>query len=700
MNMKLLNHIILMSIGLLLISTFGSCRLFFDTQIDAASAYESKQYVLATDLLIEQYNAEKELQKKSDIAYKIAECFRLANRTKESENWYKNALEYSSDSAVTFKYALALKSNGNYKRAMQLFKEYALNNPNDKIKATREIQACRQAMEWQNDLTAHKVINLQSINTNASDFAAVPYTDNQLVFTSSRKDAKGEEIYGWTGEKYSDLFVTTEVNPFVFTPAVQFGDSINTAFNEGIASFTADFEEVYFTACGSESEQDSYCQIYTTQKNETGVWNLPEPVRLFETDTFNIGQPFITPDGKQLYFSADAADSFGDKDLYVVTKMNDGFWSEPQNLGPAINTENYEGYPYIGTDGLLYFASNGHGGMGGLDIYVAEEEGKIWTNPKNLKSPINSHADDFAFVMKPYIAPELIDSIEMIGYFSSSRPNGKGNDDIYMFVLEVPKEVEPIVPIIDTPKVAVNIPPKPPTIRYVLEGKILQTQFEIADNPESKETGKAGISQAIVEIWGVSDNSKITKRLVTNSKGEFSLDIEAEATYQLSASKTGFFRNSSSVSTNGKTPIDNVVKVYTEIVLDKIYKQREIELNDIYFDYDLALIRDDAKPTLNKLAKLLNENPQIKIEMGSHTDSRGSDSYNQTLSQQRAEATVSYLVSLGIDGRRLIAKGYGETRLKNECEDGITCSEEEHQLNRRTTFKVTADNFSAPSLRF
>ena len=536
--------------------------------------------------------------------------------------------------------------------------------------------------------------------TAASDFAAVPYSDKQLVFTSSRKDAKGEDIYGWTGEKYSDLFVTTEINSFVYTPAMQFGDSINTAYNEGIASFTADFEQVYFTACGSKSEQDNYCQIYTTQKNEDGVWILPEPVRLFETDTFNLGQPFITPDGKQLYFSADAADSFGDKDLYVVTKMNDGFWSEPKNLGPAINTENYEGYPYIGTDGLLYFASNGHGGMGGLDIYVAEEEEKVWQNPQNLKAPINSHADDFAFTMKPYIAPELIDSIEMMGYFSSSRPSGKGNDDIYMFVLEVPKEEETPVATVDTPKVTVNVKPKPPKIRYLLEGKILQKQFEIADNPDSKETGKTGISQAIVEIWGVSDNSNITKRLVTNSKGEFSLEVEAEATYQLSASKNGFFRNSSSVSTKGKTPIDNVVKVYTEIVLDKIYKQREIVLNDIYFDYDQALIREDAKPTLNKLAKLLNENPQIKIEMGSHTDSRGSDSYNQTLSQERAESTVSYLVSLGIDSRRLVAKGYGETRLKNECEDGVTCTEEEHQLNRRTTFKVLSDNFSAPDLRF
>ena len=288
----------------------------------------------------------------------------------------------------------------------------------------------------------------------------------------------------------------------------------------------------------------------------------------------------------------------------------------------------------------------------------------------------------------------------MMGYFSSSRPSGKGNDDIYMFVLEVPKEVEPPVAIVDTPKVVVNVPPKKPTIRYVLEGKILEKQFEVADNPESKQLGKVGISQAIVEIWGVSDNSNITKRLVTNSKGEFSLEVEAEATYQLSASKTSYFRNSSSVSTKGKTPVDNVVRVYTEIVLDKIYKQREIELNDIYFDYDLSLIREDAKPTLNKLAKLLNENPQIKIEMGSHTDSRGSDSYNQTLSQQRAESTVSYLVSLGIDGRRLVARGYGETRLKNECEDGITCSEEEHQLNRRTTFKVVSDNFSAPDLRF
>ncbi len=695
--MKLLNSVICYCTLLLIIGSFSyGCILFSETQIDAASAYESKQYITASELLSKDYQLEKDLRKKSDLAYKIAECYRLANRTKDAEEWYKKAMDYSTDPTVTFKYALSLKNNGNYKKAIQLFKEYALNSPGDRLRATQQMQACRQALSWQKNPSDHKVINLRSINTKFSDFGPTLYQQNQLVFTSSRKEALGEKLYGWTGEKHSDLFSSDIKGDFDYSSPIAFGDSINTKYNEGTSSFTSDFKEVYFTACGSANKIDDYCQIYHTKKSNNG-WLLPEPVLLFEEDTFNVGHPFITADGKQLYFSSDIPGGYGSKDLYVATKGADGFWGEPTNLGPEINTERYEGFPSIGTDGWMYFASDGHSGMGGLDIFKAEKKGKRWGNPTNMQAPINSPADDFGFSFQGYVPPALIDSLDMMGYFSSSREGGKGNDDIYMFALLTEKEIPEPAP--DTPAVTLvpNTPPPPPEpkIIYVLKGTVNQKAYERPNDPASKVTGTTAISEAIVQVLGTSNNSTLSRRIVTNENGQFEITVEPEATYQVSASKPSYFKKSQAVSNKGKIPDagTNVVTIYTEITLDKIFKNREVVLENIYFDLDKWDIRDDAQPTLNKLVQTLNENPNLKIELGSHTDSRGSDRYNLNLSQKRADSTVSYLVSKGIEARRLVARGYGETQLVNECEDGVNCPDEQHQKNRRSTFRVLSDNY-------
>lgn len=701
-------------IFLVVVCLTTACASLFNVPLDAEGAYESKQYHIASQLFMEKYEAEKDLLKQAAIAYKIAESYRLSNKTQEAEKWYKKATTYSTDPLITVKYAQMLKSNGKYKEAMRLFKEYGLNNPSDKTRATREIQACKQALKWQNDTTNYTLFPLVTLNTPQSDFSPVLYEDNQVVFTSSRQTAMGDKIYGWTGEKHTDLFIATNKDELTFDLPIQFGDSINTNFNEGTATFDGTYTKVYFTACGSDKEDNDYCRIYTSERKKNNKWSLPELVSLFEIDTINVGQPFLTPDGKSLYFAADAPDGYGDKDLYVTNLTLDGFWSEPKNLGPEINTENYEGFPYVGPDGKLYFASNGHLGMGGLDIFYATRKGKNWVAPQNIAAPINSSADDFGLVMFPFIDPALLDSIEAIGYFTSSREGGQGNDDIYKFVLSVPKE-EPIdttpivsIPTIDTTEKVVVMPepvkpvpvkpitptkpiqPPKPVITYTLKGKILQKQLLDPNNPASKQTGSLPIREAVVEVLGVSANSSLAKRLITNNKGEFSVTVEPESIYKVTATKNGFFTKSQNATNKGKQPTSgkNEVIIYTELVLDKIFKQREITLDNIYYDLDASNIREDAKPTLDKLATLLFENPNIRIELGSHTDARGSDTYNSRLSQERAQSVVNYLVSKGISVQRVIAKGYGETRLVNGCKDGVDCSEEEHQQNRRTTFKV------------
>ncbi|HRI29769.1 MAG TPA: OmpA family protein, partial [Chitinophagales bacterium] len=265
------------------------------------------------------------------------------------------------------------------------------------------------------------------------------------------------------------------------------------------------------------------------------------------------------------------------------------------------------------------------------------------------------------------------------------------------FILETPKEI-PDSLIAQKPPAET----KKPDVVYVLQAQVVQKNFSTPDDPNSAVAGKTPVPDAIAEILGLSVDSRISSRLITNAKGNFSLELEPATDYKITAFKNGYFKQSVEVTTKNLLPPagKDTVYVFAEIMIDKIYRQKEIVLENIYYDLDKYDIRPDAMPTLNKLAQLLKENPNIKILLGSHTDSRGSDRYNETLSQNRAQAAVNYLAQQGIDARRLLAKGYGENRLVNECANGVTCTEEQHQQNRRTTFQVIAENFSAPDVEF
>lgn len=666
----------------------SSCAALFEARMDAETAYQKKQYTVAADLLQEDYKASNDLLAKSKIAYKIAECYRLANKTEQAENWYKNTIEYADLPDASFKYALMLKTNGKYNEAIALFKEFMLAVPTERDKGAEQMQSCRQASEWLKKPLPYRITNLQTLNSNASDFAPTLINKDQLVFTSDRAEATGDKKYGWTGEKHADLFAANRQKDGWFANPTLWGDSINTDYNEGTASFTANGQVVYFTACGgTPDERDDFCQIYTSYKDpNANKWTLPERVNLFESDTVNVGQPCVSPDGAELYFATDVSGGYGNKDIYVVRRMKDGLWSEPENLGAEINTAGYEGFPALGVDGKLYFASDGHLGMGGLDLFTADRRGKKWFNAQNLQSPINSAADDFGLIYEPAVSPELLDSIEAIGYFASSRKGGKGSDDLYQFVRTTPpKDLPP----------PTTLPPTPPVAQqtvYLLLGRIQKQLFKIPDDPNSGTSGIQPLPDAAVQILGLSTESTISKRLLSNTKGEFSIIVEKDTDYKLTASQAGYFTRSEIVNTQ-KTPTagNDTVRIYAEITLDKIFKRKEIVLQNIYYDLDKSDIREDAKPTLNKLAQLLRENPSIRIELGSHTDSRGSSSYNQKLSLARAQAALSYLASQGIDPTRLSAQGYGENLLINRCADGVACNDEEHQQNRRTTFKVISD---------
>ncbi len=676
-----------------LLLLLSSCAQLFEVRLDAETAYKSKQYIVATELLIPKYEKADGIIEKTRIATQIGECYRLANKTQQAEQWYRKAVEYDMEANVFFNYGLMLKANGKYDKASEVFTEYSKNFPIDRARATKEIRACNQAIAWLEKPEPIEVSQPSNLNSNASDFAPIIYNENTVIFTSSRNEAKGEEVYGWTGDKHWDIFVANSTEDAVFGQAKAISDSINTNYHEGTATFNEDFSLMYFTHCGSDAIEDDYCKIFKSERTPNGEWKLPERVYLFEVDTFNLVQPYLSPDGKQLYFSSDAPDGYGGKDLYFSKMTRDG-WSYPKNLGPEINTERQEGFPFIHADGRLYFASNGHTGMGGLDIYSAEFKNEQWGTVKNLQAPINSPADDFSIVFFPFIKPELMDSIESMGYFASSRKGGQGNDDIYHFVKGFPVE-EPETPEIDSTLLVKK------EVIYILDANILENQRENANDPNSRIIQKAPLNGALVEVVGLSIESLIDKRVNTKADGKVICELEKDTEYRLAASMPSYFKKSMIVSTkdmNGAA--GDTIVIRAELILDKIYKQVEVKIDNIYYDLAKWNIRPDAEPTLNQLAGLLLENPNIQVELGSHTDSRGNDRSNQQLSEKRANSVIDYLVRKGIDRRRLVPKGYGETSLVNECKDGVECSEEAHQANRRTTFKVISDQFKASGIGF
>ncbi len=676
------------SLIILILIHFTSCRSWFEV-VSAEQAFEQKEYTTASELYIKEFEGEKDNLLKGILAERIGDCFRLSNKTALAERWYEKALPFSTNSEVLYKYGLMLKSNEKYQEAKGVFKDYAFNNPIERAKAKKQMHSCDLALEWQEENENIEVINLQDINSTASDYAPVWVDGKQLIFTSSRQESKGDKVYGWTGEKHSDIFISDFLENKRLAAPIPLSDTLNTPFNEGTATFAPDYKTMYFTRCGSDALINDFCNIFVSTKNESGNWSAPQILLLFEEDSINMGQPFLTPDGETLYFSADANDSYGDKDLYVTSKLGDG-WTIPKNLGPEINTTGYEGFPYIHPDGRLYFASDGHSGMGGLDIFVSERNGKRWSNPENLRHPINSAADDFAIVYQNYIQPDEMERVETKGYFSSTRKGGKGNDDVYQFVVGIPQTPE-IVETEPTPEEEKT--KKSNETIYMLEAKISTKQLEFEDDPNSKVIGQIPATDAIVEILGLDLESTLSERQITDKKGVIIQVLDPTSEYKVSASLNGYFTQSLTFTTGNKAPNKDTIWVKKELVLEKIYKQQEIVLDNIYYDLDKADIREDAKPTLDKLAESLRDNPEIQLELGSHTDARGSTRYNQNLSQERAESVVNYLVSKKISLRRLIAKGYGEAELVNDCYDGVDCTEEQHQENRRTTFKVISDKF-------
>jgi len=654
---------------LLLTLSFLSACTYTQKIRDGRTAYERKQYAVAVDLLQKEYDKSKSRVEQGKIAYLMGQSYEAINKSDQSIRWYKIAYDNQFGVDALKSYAYALKRAERYEDAKRAFKNLGIEIGSP-YEYRREISACEIAQGWQK-LPQEYEIEVLPFNTSNADYAPVLYEGGKLVITSDRGSSTGDKEYNWTGNSFSDLFLVD-----LSSNAVSgFDPSLNSEDNEGTASFNQDYTEIYFTRCyGGGKYGEDNCRILVSQR-EGNAWTVPQELP-FTEEGVNYGHPALSADGGRIYFSSDHPDGWGGHDIYYADRNPDGSWAAPQLMTRVINTPNDEKFPFVDQD-TLYFSSEGHTSMGGLDIFrTFQLDNGSWTPVQNLRPPINSGRDDFGYVVDYNASLGAEEDILQMGYFTSTRENGIGNDDVYRFVKRVPPP---------EPEVVEEEEPDPEDYKIILKGYVLEKIYADPTNPNSQVLGRKPLPGSSVDIeWG-----RKTDKIRVGEDGLFELELEEQTDYDFLASRENYLSNEAFFSSKGigRDP-NNPVQVFEiEIVLDKIFLDKEITLENIYYDFDKWDIRDDAQPTLNELTRNLKLNPDIRIQMGSHTDCRGNDRYNQDLAQKRAQSAVDYLISQGIDPVRLQAKGYGEEEPAVDCLCN-RCSEEEHQANRRTTFKI------------
>ena len=625
---------------------------------DGTTAYNLKKYTLADDMLEKDFNNTKDVADKSKIAYRIAKSYDNQLKFSEAEEWYKKIYDMRVLDNSVMLYINALKRNEKYEQAYTTLNDYLNANKTEKFRLGNELDFLEETVK---QLKKPNYVTLKNLDINTPSIDFSPFIKGNTLYFSSTQNNKNNTKDEWTGEGFSDIYTAQKVGETNFQNAQPLDGKINTPFHESSFVLSKDGKTAFFTRCGTgEKNKDQYCHIYRVTKNIDDTWSEPERMKFF-ADTVNEGHPYLTPDESELYFSADYLGGYGGKDIYSAKKNIAGDFENPVNAGSKVNGTGDELFPTFDEKGTLYFSSTNKPNLyGGLDIYSATKEGKLYTNIKNLGWGLNSGADEMSFI--PQKSKD--DSVLISGYLVSNRKGGKGLDDIYYVEKRMaPKEKLP-----------------PPV--YVLRGTVQENSYEFENNPNSKVLGVKPIENAIV---------KLPENIKTNTEGKFEYWMKQKQNFTYEEGKEGYLSRDVQVNMDNIQANDgDTIVINQTILLSKIYKNVEIVLNNIYYDYDKWNIRKDAAQSLDTLVEILQKNPTIKIELASHTDCRGSDTYNQTLSQKRAESVVAYLIEKEIDKNRLTARGYGESVPVEKCEC-TKCTEEQHQRNRRTTFKILSE---------
>lgn len=631
---------------------------------DGDTAVDRFQFATAVDLYLKDLEKARTRVEQGRIALKLAEAYTRMNQPARALPYYQQAWNGQAGIAALRGKAYTLKTLERYEEAIEAFRQLG-EEIGSSYEYRRDIQACESTLQWLAETSRPATaISLLELNSRYADYAPFPLPDGRLAFTSDRPSPRHKTIYAWTGKPYSDILVADPLEAAETLPPPSFLDLITTPDNEGVPRMDQ-AGNLYFTRCGQEdSLEERYCRLFVANKTTDG-WRDPEMLP-FCTGAFNYGHASPTPDGQMLFFSSNDPSGMGGYDLYMTLRTSDG-WLEPVMLPPTINTPGDEVFPWMDAD-TLYFASDHHPGMGGLDLFRSHRlGGRSWSSPENLRPPFNSGADDFAFLWAGIQETSGL----RYGYFTSTRPGGIGDDDIYRVAELVPvAEVEVIEPVTD--------------FRFELDIYSLTRIFQQPDDPNSPVLGRRPVSGASIRISGAMDTS-----LVSSPEGLARIPIQAGGLYQLDISAPGFLnaRGSFDAREIRPDPRKSLQRFELEVLLDRRFVEKEIVLENIYYDFDRWEIRPDAEPTLNKLAAMLQANPDIVIELASHTDCRGATAYNQELSQRRAQSAVDYLIAKGISSDRLRARGYGKSRPAIDC-ICARCTEAEHQTNRRTTFRI------------
>ncbi len=640
----------------------------------ADALFEKQQYYAAIDKYRKSYiKIKNNREEKNRIIYRLADCYRFTENYRRAEIAYKRLVRYGwakNHPEILLHLADMLKIDGKFDEAIEQYKAYEERVPDDP-RGKLGAETAAKIQKWINNPSKYKVTDVRKLNSREADFAPAFISDNynELVFTSTREGTIGKEKDKWTGQNFSDLFTARQDRKGEWsTPVLLEKDKhINTDANEGAAQANSRFNRLYFTRCPQIPDKIMGCQIYTSRRIGR-TWGQARRLVIRGVDTTQtVGQPTLSSDELTLYFSSDRKGGAGGNDLWVAIRTSKNVpFGHPVNLGPLINTKGDEMFPFLRGDTALYFASNGHGGMGGLDIFVSKiDSSGHWGKPVNLKYPINSTYDDFGIIFHP---------TESWGYLSSNRKGGHGKEDIYYFI--------------------------EPPLEFTLSGTVTDNRTLF------------GVPNATVQIIG---SNGLTVKTITNNKGFYAFgksQIKPNTTYEMKVSKTNYFNNLEKLTT-----VDvEFSKDFKKNIVLKPISRKPIVLPDILYDLNQWNLKPRYQDSLQGLIQTLRNNPNLVIELGSHTDSRDTKEYNDILSLKRARSVVDYLIMRGIAPKRLVAKGYGErvprSLQKDIVKDGFlfkkgttlddafiqslsskTEKEAAFALNRRTEFRVLRKDF-------
>jgi outer membrane protein OmpA-like peptidoglycan-associated protein/tetratricopeptide (TPR) repeat protein len=634
-----------------IISVFSFNSYAQKAQLAAADKkYESFAYIDA----IKTYERVAEKGYKSvDMFQKLGNSYYFNGELDKAAKWYDElfAMAPDQDPEYFYRYAQSLKAVGQTDKANEMLEKFHQKAGNDK--RANLFDKNKNYLDRIKVNSGRYKVEDAGINSKYSDYGSAFYL-NKLVFTSARDTGSlMQRKHKWTNQHFTNLYVTDLGEEMTPGKVGKLSKKVNSKFHESSAIFTKDGQTMYFTRNnfldgkkGKDGKEITLIKIYKASfENDqwTKITELP-----FNSDQYSVAHPSLSADGKTLFFVSDMPGTMGQSDIFKVQLNEDGSFGTPENLGNGINTEGKETFPLVTDENELYFASDGHPGLGGLDIFVSKMNSDgSFGEIQNLGDGANSPKDDFAY---------LIDTKSRRGFVSSNRGGGQGYDDIYKFL---------------------------ETRRLICEQELYGT---VTDLNTAMVLPDAKISLFDSEF-------NLVNTAVTDPSGKYTFAVECGKTYNVRAAKMDYTTKEQKITiaweNNGRTnlPIALEKEACKVVIGDDLGKCFGIKM--IYFDLDKYNIRTEAALDLEKILDVLNQNPTMKLDIRSHTDSRASFKYNEVLSENRAKSTINWLVKNGVDPNRLTGKGYGETQLVNQCSDDVKCTEEEHQLNRRSEFIIT-----------